>query len=464
MSQLRQILKYEWLVKACLALLSAGLLPFCFPPFRCWPLIFASVFLLLLAIEGRAPRHAFYLGLLQGTVGYGASLFWLTRIFGGPAIVLFALIGLFTAIFCLLLSFVSRQVASPLAKALLAASLWTAIEFYRSELFALRFPWITPGSALGPTFLSPLIGVYGTSFLLVAACATVMRRATLPLGGALVVLLIGAGVFRRGPVEIGQGKGIMVTVVQAEFEELKTYIALTRGAGGDSPNLIIWPEYALPYDVRKDAKDFDALKKLCAEMNAVLVVGTKTIEPAGKGWRNTALVVNSQGVLGEYYKARPVHFFDDGIPGTDFAPVPTSLGNLGTPICFDCDYSDVTRKMARLGAQCLIVPSCDPAEWGATQHLQHAELFRLRAAENGRWLACAASSGVSQIIDPHGNVHRSLAPMERGSATYRIGRSGAITFFSRAGWLFPWATIVASIAAVTEAMRRMVIRRRAIRA
>ena len=143
-------------------------------------------------------------------------------------------------------------------------------------------------------------------------------------------------------------------------------------------------------------------------------------------------------------------------------PVHTAGGAFATPICFDCDYTDVVRKMVKLGAEYLAIPSYDAESWSANQHLQHALLFRLRAEENARWLACAASSGVSQIIDPHGNVRGSRPPMETGVLTYRIGNSNRLTMFTRVGWLFPWLTlgclaillICAVIARVTQSTRK----------
>jgi apolipoprotein N-acyltransferase len=192
-------------------------------------------------------------------------------------------------------------------------------------------------------------------------------------------------------------------------------------------------------------------------MNVILVVGTKTIVgPEDRDWHNTALILDKRGVLGEYYKARPIHFFNDGIPGRQFDPIQTDLGAFATPICFDCDYSEVARRMVELGAEYFAVPSFDAESWSANQHLQHALLFRLRAAENARWLACAASSGISQIIDPHGNVHRSLPPMETGVLTYRIARSNRSTIFTRVGWLFPWLTLGCSAILLAYAAIRLI--------
>jgi apolipoprotein N-acyltransferase len=72
-------------------------------------------------------------------------------------------------------------------------------------------------------------------------------------------------------------------------------------------------------------------------------------------------------------------------------------------------------------------------------------LARLRAAENGRWFACAASSGVSQVIDPHGHVQASLPPMETGAFSARIGRRTGLTVFTRVGWLLPWLALAGTV-------------------
>jgi len=237
-------------------------------------------------------------------------------------------------------------------------------------------------------------------------------------------------------------------------------VELTKTARAESPDLIVWPEYALPYDVRKKPDDLALLHKLCADMEAILVVGAKTtIGPGDRNWHNTALTLDKDRVLGEYYKARPVHFFDDGVPGQSFRPIQTPLGAFGTPICFDCDFSDVPRKLVQHGAEFFAVPSFDARSWSATEHLQHAALFQLRAAETARWLACAASSGVSQIIDPHGNVHKSLPPMTTGTGTSRIGKSRGMTFFVRTGWLFPWLALGGTVLLLGYAGLKLVSRK-----
>ena len=132
-----------------------------------------------------------------------------------------------------------------------------------------------------------------------------------------------------------------------------------------------------------------------------------TARPAAR-WRNIALTLDPGGTRGEHTKVHTVHFFDDGTPGNTALPVETAHGKIGTPVCFDCDYEGVVRRMTAAGAEMFIVPIMDAESWTARQHDQHAELFRIRACENGRWMFVCATSGVSQVIDPHGSVHARL--------------------------------------------------------
>ena len=183
---------------------------------------------------------------------------------------------------------------------------------------------------------------------------------------------------------------------------------------------------------------------LCRERGITLTFGTQRHEADGTSWRNIALTVDPSGVRGEHNKVHPVHFFNDGIAGTSALPVETAHGKVGTPVCFDCDYEGVTRRMTAAGAECFIVPIMDAEAWTARQHDQHAELFRIRACENGRWMFVCATSGVSQVIDPAGHIHGRLGAMTSGILTGSVGRETRLTFYTRHGWLTPWAVLVAA--------------------
>jgi hypothetical protein len=83
----------------------------------------------------------------------------------------------------------------------------------------------------------------------------------------------------------------------------------------------------------------------------------------------------------------------------------------------------------------------DAESWSARQHDQHAELARIRAAENGRWMLVVATSGVSQLIDPAGHLHARLGAMKQGTIHGFLKRETGLTFYTSFGWLLPWCAL-----------------------
>lgn len=429
-----------------LILFSGLILPLCFAPFGLWWLLPLTLVPLLYVIENTKPKHAIYLGILEGTIGYGLCLHWLFFIFGTAAIPLFVILATFIGFFAFIFNVVSKPIKHDILKVALAAMIWTALEFYRSEIFFLRFPWLSIGSAVEPTILLPMIGVYGVSFVVIFSCVAMIYKKTRVIGYVLFICIALLVKFNHKPIQHDK-EGIRTTVVQYDGYTIEEYIKITETLTADDTELIVWPESALIYDVRKFYKDFIVLTNFCKGMDATMVVGTKTVNGMNDtDWYNTALTIDSNGyIIGEYYKMRPVHLMNDGTPGTRLPIVSSPLGNFGTPICFDCDYTSIVRKLVNNGAEYFAVPFLDAAYWSKYQHYQHAQIFRLRAAENARWFACAGASGISQFIDPYGNVISSLPPMETGVLTETIYKSNKITFFTRYGWLFPWLNLFGMI-------------------
>jgi len=321
---------------------------------------------------------------------------------------------------------------------------WSGFEYYRCEWMLLRFPWTTPGLALGPTWLSPLVGVYGAGFLVVLSAALcVMGGARMRMAGcALVACLLGLSGLRPSPV-VETGPGVLVLAVQSENCDLHAYLNASRKETSGSC-LIVWPEYSVPYPVRQYGKELKSLIELAKEKDSVLVLGTQKALGSDRHY-NEALTLDASGELGSHFKNRPVHFMMDGEPGTVAVPVTSRFGRIGTPVCFDDDYTEVVRRMTTAGAQAIVAPTMDAQRWTAREHLQHAELFRHRALENGRWLVVAATSGMTQFIDPHGNRISQLPLDEDGTLQGSIHLHDHLTFFTKYGWTFPWMLMAGTV-------------------
>ncbi len=225
---------------------------------------------------------------------------------------------------------------------------------------------------------------------------------------------------------------------------LDTFLTETRKLP-DNVRYVVWPEYAVPFDIRQNPRDMDLILNLCREKNITLTFGTQRRSGGDGKWENTALTVDGSGILGEHTKNHTVHFFDDGMPGKTAVPVRTPHGKVGTPICFDCDYEDVVRRMTKSGGEFIVAPTMDAEKWTVRQHDQHAELFQIRAAENGRWVFVTATSGVSQMIDPRGKVHSRLGAMKQGVISDTLRRESELTFYTKFGWVAPWVTLVMAV-------------------
>jgi len=295
--------------------------------------------------------------------------------------------------------------------------------------------------------LTPLMGVYGLGFLLVMGAAMLCQKNKQRCFGGVLLLVMLASVLMQKRRQSPKSESVLVAAVQSELSDLDHYIKLTKDAKAASDedfDLVVWPEYALPFDIRKDKRQWSQLTEFSTEMDAEMVVGTQTSGDDG-AWYNTALAFHGDQELGEHYKNHTVHFFDDGVAGTEAKAVHSPRWAYGTPICFDSDYQDVIRRMVADGAEFLVVPTMDAIHWGAKQHNQHAELFRHRAAENGRWVIVAATSGVTQVIDPNGNRVSSLPITDEGVLVAEVGREKGLTFYTRMGWAFPWVGMMVGV-------------------
>lgn len=427
-----------------LTVLSGGIATFAFPPFACWPLAFLAWPLLFLAVRSSGFRAGTRLGVLHGLVLYGLTLSWFWNIFQIMAIVLWVLLAFFTGLAAGLAAWTSQRWPAAKWLPIFTAVSWSCVEYYRCEWFWLRFPWITPGIALGPTWLSPIVGVYGAGFFVILAAAYIAGNTKRQrLAGAVLALALATfGAFRPSPVKEA-GSGIPVLAVQSENLDLTTYRERTEESGFRS-GIALWPEYAAPFFIREGPDDLGKLRTLAKSQDLTLVFGTHQSAAGGKHF-NEALTLDGDGILGSHFKNRPVPFMDDGQPGTSALPVATRYGKLGTPICFDCDYTEIIRRMTTGGVEVFTVPSLDATHWSRRQHLQHAELFRHRALENGRWFAVCASSGMTQIIDPRGNRTAAIPLLEDGILRGTVYPRRELTFYTRFGWLMPWILTVMAV-------------------
>jgi predicted amidohydrolase len=180
------------------------------------------------------------------------------------------------------------------------------------------------------------------------------------------------------------------------------------------------------------------VREWCRRHQRYLLAGGKAPQ-SGDTFRNTAFVVGPDGeVIFEQAKSVPIQFFKDGLPALAQRVWDSPWGRLGICICYDLSYTRVVDRLVRLGAEALVVPTMDVADWGKNQHALHALVAPARAAEYRLPIFRLASSGISQVVTTAGRVV-ATAP-HPGSGQMIAGR-----LFLRGRGRLPWDRVVAPV-------------------
>ena len=454
----------------CLVVASAVLTSLAFPPYELWPLAWIGMVPLLVALRRTSVvRASGWLALIFGSVFLFCTLRWMTSIFGAGVIGLFAMFSLGWVLFGLVYRLTS-DIASPFVLMLITPVLWLAAEWFRCEGWYWQFPWAQLGFSQvvwrGGRALYPLVGVYGVTFLIVLVNAALAglfdRRASIRWRiapvlaiGLLVATLTGLGVSEPRTRETP----VVARLVQDEVGWLSVLRDFSLRPSPEKPNLIVWPEYAIDGYPMSDPKLLAQLQDIARASCSTLVVGCKKRAPDGTPcdflrrramgdilFYNIALLLGPDGsVLGVYRKTHPVQLFADGVPGTSYPTFETPVGRVGVAICYDFDFASSALNLTRNGAEILVVPTFDSMEWTNLQHEQHARIAQARAAEVGRWVVRATSSGVSQIISPSGLVAARIFKGTPGTIVGRAGLESHLTPYARGVYVLPKMCVAISV-------------------
>jgi apolipoprotein N-acyltransferase len=409
-----------------LALCSGVLVFLAFDPVGAWPLIFVAFVPMLLAQHAVLPPR--YSGLGPGI---GIACLFAHALSGGLAdggvAWYYQLWPLYVALLISLLCARSRAFHERTGYRWFLVSFpsaWVAIDFLRSTsgVDFLAATWGNPAYALygEPWLLQPLslVGIFGLQWLLLVVNFAIARTLLLALEARERGAVNTAGVLR--PAAIG---GILLltwallsvalldnaeptlrvaavqpnAVLDAE-EEYRRDIAMTREAAAQGAELVVWRENGLRFNPLEE--NTAELRALAAETGTVIAMGFGY--ESERGHHNEALVLTPDGRFhGPYGKTHPGRFAGDfSDTGGHFEVYPTPVGPLATIICYDLDFTDTARKMARLGARVVAVPSADVPSIART-HYTH---LVFRAIENRVAMVKADNTFDSAIIDPWGRV------------------------------------------------------------
>ncbi|MBX3734763.1 MAG: hypothetical protein KF791_19475 [Verrucomicrobiae bacterium] len=423
-----------------------------------FPLVIAQLGCLFALRRVTTPRQAFYLGLAAGMGVYPVQMGFLWSIFGAAALPLWLILAVFYGLFVVLLQRVEFH-WGPSWTLSLAPVLWCGIEYFRSEVWWLRFSWFTSGTCIPSEALGLLrvFGIYGTGMLAALAGAAGCRwievgcpppsRRQLPAAGlaTLTVLAVATGprwLPAKTPTTITPVK---VAGLQLEFPgvpEVRIALDRLRTAHPDA-QLLQLSEYTFEGPVP------EPILAWCRRNSVWLIAGGReafTSDGDGDRFFNTAFVVNPGGTVAfSQAKSRPIQFFRDGEPAKGRRVWESPWGSIGIAICYDASYRRVMDDLVKQGARALLIPTMDLEAWGAYQHQLNARMAGLRAMEYGLPVFRVASSGISMVLDHQGAILASApfpgpGAMIAGTLNLRPARP-ARRWIPLDAWLAPACTI-----------------------
>lgn len=482
-----------------MAILSGILLVLGFQPFDLYIFPWIAIVPLLIALRGKSPFPSFMLGLLTGFIWFLGTIYWVfhSMYFYGniPAVIsslmlalLCLYLGSYVGLFSILFNTISK--GSRLTALIIVPVLWVSLEFMRTYMLT-GYPWAL--LAYSQYKLLPLIqiaditGVYGVSFLVAAfnglifelICCSNKRR---PTSAVIVFAVIIAVSLIYGYGKLGEesGRKIKVSVVQGNIPQDKkwdsrfqngvidTYKRLTLDAMAKAPDMIVWPETALPFIFGYDEDLTAGIVSFAKQIKTHLLLGSIVLNRTESGESrvsNSAILLSPDGALisvydkmhlvpyGEYIPFRDLIPFarrlTEGIgdfsPGKDALVMKPPFAKIGTLICYEIIFPGLVRSFVEKGANVLVTITNDAWFGRTSAPYQHFVMAVFRAIENRVPVIRAANTGISGFIDAKGRISKKSNIFVEAVLNEKIAVGNTKSIYTEYGDVFAYLCIAVAI-------------------
>jgi apolipoprotein N-acyltransferase len=430
----------------------------------------------------------------------------------------------------ILLSFYIKKRLGDFRGLIAFALFWVSFEYLHS-LGEYSFPWLTIGNSqaydLNRIQLIEYISIYGLSLLvlmfnilafmllwrLVNSNWRVLSRPIIVTVTIILILYFGSAIYGKFTIEKESTKiedKIRIGIVQPNFDpwekwgggsvdkwdsyldQFNTYINETKVLSQKKPDIIVWPETAIPFHVLlpRHSTYLAKLFSLVDTLKIPILTGFPAVEyfdslnaPATaqqigvshlyvEAYNSTIFIQPGQ-ILGPLHKKTILVPFAERIPyaekfrflieplkwnvgisgwgkGNDTIVYSMSLGNgrqtqFSGMICYESVYPNYVKEFVKQGAHFLIVLTND-SWWGNTSGAyQHATFASLRAVETRRWIVQCANGGISMIVDPTGKTHFATKLYTKAQFVGDVGLRSYHTFYVKYGDIVAQLCLIASI-------------------
>ena len=399
--------------------------------------------------------------------------------------------------------------------------LWVAWEWaYMQQDLSLG--WLTFGNSQANLNLmiqyADLTGVWGISFWLVWFNVLIVLAVTGSRKDAfrsvavmalmiLAPLLYASSVMPQDGLPAAGSRKLRVTLVQPDIDPhekwlhnnsvdiMDRYYTMTnRAVRENRPDLVMWPETAIPFYILDHAyaDDLQTLRSSLRGWNAALLTGFSDIiyYPAapqtdtghsGNNDRsmnrffdtyNASMLLEPGNGTPQIYRKMRLVPFAERVPYVDYFPwlghltfslvglngwgkgSDTTIMQLHSPrygtvkianiICYESIFPGLVTEFVRKGAEVLTLVTNDG--WYATSYgpYQHLAIGTLRCIENRRAMARCANTGLTVVINKYGRIIAEIPWWQERTLTAEVPLESTLTFYTRNPDLLPKAAAALS--------------------
>ena len=359
------------------------------------------------------------------------------------------------------------------------------------------FPWGLLGysqyNRLELVQIADITGVYGISFIIVAFNVfffqlilknkKIIKDRYFISETLILILLASATVYygnnrlSRYSIDKPDTPQVNIAVIQGnidqavkwdeEFQEetIDKYISLTRSSFHTKPDIIVWPETAVPFFFQDRNPLSEKILNLARESDAHLIFGSPAYKRKSGSvlFYNTAWYITPEGNIGGQYNKNHLVPFGEYVPLHKFLPFvyrlvpaagdfskgesidPLLLDKIssGILICYEIIFPEIARRQVLKGASILINITNDAWFGLSSAPYQHLFIAVFRAIENRRPLVRSANTGISAIVAPTGKVEIQGELLTEEVLTGRITpEKDFLTFYSRYGDVFALGMLI----------------------
>ncbi|MEC8425445.1 MAG: apolipoprotein N-acyltransferase, partial [Myxococcota bacterium] len=327
---------------------------------------------------------------------------------------------------------------------------------------------------------------------------------------------LGFGAWRHGSIEeeldsapvldmavLQQSVTMQERLAGTALDGLKEWVRLTRSlSGGTAPDLVVWPEGSVFFNpnsernarVLGDRSPREYFEDLAKKGGFDFLVGGGTVEHLdepdehGRTFRafNSTYFFRDDGGLSDRYDKMVPLPFGEYIPLSDTFPFlkgiirgpgdfekgtrPTTFHGttregtpyrFSVPICYEAILDGTMRVLLggderdETGPVDLFVVITNDGWFGetASPH-QHAMLTAVYATALGRPLVRHAYTGVSWVVEPHGEISFETDTFTEVVEVVPVRLAAFDTAYARGGWTVPWFCVLGELGFLEAARRR----------